>query len=192
MGCITVSALTVLPQLFLSSPEMYLKDKRIAILPISIMYLTDNRYSFPSIVLADKTLKNANKIKYLVSLSLKKDYYPVFSSSFDFSYTLLPDYLPYRTSSIDLSRNRSKVSFPIPEGIKPNTARVSIQSLYNYGVSLFINGKQYQLPSRANPKWETIEIEIDTTDNSLDIELDFKNCSSPDAKILIGNVSLFE
>ena len=185
-----VSALTVLPQLFLSSPETYFKDKMIAVLPISITYLTDNRYSLPNVSQVDATLKSSSKSTYLADVPLKQIDKPIFSSTFNFNHSF-PDYLPFRTSSVVLSNAQKQFSFSVPTDMKANTVRVSIQPLCDYGVSLMVNGKPYRLPSRYNPKWEIIDFELDNN-KFFSIEMDFKNCSSPDAKVLIGNVSLFE
>lgn len=185
-----VSALTILPQSFLISPETYLKNKRIAILPISISYLTDN-YSFLNVAISDEMLKKGEKTEFLIDLPLKKNNPPVFSSSFLFSFFQLPNYLPHHTSCIDLSRTRSAVSFVIPEEVNPSVARIAVQPLFSYSVSLIIDGKSYQLPSRYDPKWEVLKIELKSGQKEITIEMDFDN-TSRDAKVLIGDISLFE
>ena len=182
-----VSALTVLPQSFLISPETYLKNKRIAILPISISYLTDN-YNFLNVAVSDKMLKEREKSKFIVDLPLKKNNTSVFSPSFLFSFFQLPNYLPQRTSCIDLSKTRLAVSFDIPDGINPNVARIAVQPLFGYRVSIVINGKTYQLPSRYDPKWEVLYIGLKGGQRKITIGLEYKS----EAKVLIGDVSLFE
>lgn len=187
-----VSALTTLPQLFLADAEKFLKNKSIAVLPISITYLTDNRYALPNVAKADEMLKNASKSKFITSLPLKTNDSPLFPSSFDFSYKFLPDYLPLRTSCVALSESNPIIAFSIPDETNAKTVRISIQPLYFYGVSIFVNGKSCDLPSRYDPKWEILEFDIDNNQKTISIELDFDKCSSPDAKVLIGNISLFE
>ena len=187
-----VSALTALPQLFLSNPEKYFKNKIIAVLPISIRYLTDNQYMLPKVKTVDETLKNASKSEFIMSLPLKRDGIPVFPSSFNFSNSLLGDYLSVRTSCISLSASQSKYTFSIPEDVNAKKVRISIQPLNGYGVSIQFNGKMYDLPSCYNPKWEILEFDLQETDKSLSLEIDIEKCSTKEAKVLVGNVSIFE
>ena len=187
-----VSALTALPQLFLSNPDKYFKNKLIAVLPFSVTYLTDNRYTLPNVAKVDDTLKNASKSEFIASLPIKQDAPPIFPSSFNFTYSLLGDYLSARTSCISLSASQPELSLSIPENVNAKKARISIQPLYGYGVSILFNGESYNLPSRYNPKWEIMEFDIKETDKSISITIDIENCSTKDAKVLVGNVSLFE
>ena len=140
----------------------------------------------------DETLKNANKSEFVVSLPIKQDDSSVFPSSFDFSHNGLKDYLPVRTSCISLSASRPKITLPIPEGVNAKKARISIQPLHGYGVSILFNGEPYSLPSRSAPVWEIMEFDITKTDKSISIEIDLENCSAMDAKLLLGNISLFD
>jgi len=187
-----ISALTALPQLFLSSPNKYLKNKKIAILPISITHLTDNRFVISNIHKCDDYFKNENKSTFITSLPIKQDVSQIFPMSFDFSNPYISSYLPFRTSCLALTGSNSKADFNIPNGIVAKKARISMQPLRNYGVSIKINKKKYDLPSQAVPKWEYFECIIDEKDKCISVELDIENCSSNDAKVLIGNVSLFE
>ena len=186
-----ISALTALPHLFLTHPDKYFRDKKIAVLPISITHLTDGRYTLVDISKTDVFLKNSNKSAFIANLPIKSDESPMFPQSFDFSNPYLANYLPLRTSSVALSESRSKATFSIPDGIAPQKVRFSVQPLRNYGVSVLVNGKSCRLSSQANPKWEVLEFDIEETDKSITIELDLDNCSSRDVKVLIGNASLF-
>ena len=186
------SALTALLQLFLSNPEKYFKNKSIAVLPISITYLTDNRYVFTKVETVDEIRKNAAKSRFITTLPIKQDGTHIFPSSFNFSYPNIGKYLPIRTSCISLSVSHPGITLPIPEGIEAKRVRISIQPLYNYGVSILINGHSIKLPSRFNPSWEILEFELEETDKSISVEIDVENCSTPNAKVLVGSVSLFE
>ena len=187
-----VSALTALPQLFLSSPEAYFKNKQIAILPVSVTYFTDDRYAFPNIAEVDKFLKNSSKSEFLADLPIKNDNHPVFSPSFIFSYSCLPAFLPFSTSCISLSKSNPKIILTIPDDLKASKVRISIQALFNYGVSILVNEEFRRLPSRYEPQWDILEFDIAPGSREISIGMDFDNCSSPDAKVLIGNVSLFK
>ena len=186
-----ISPLTALPQLFLTSPETYLKDKQVAILPIGVTFLTDDIYFFPNVTKVDEVLKSSSKSKFLTELPLRQDDRPLFPSSFRFANAFL-DFLPYRTSSIALSAANPKYTIEKPKDITANKVRISIQPLFGYGVSILVNGESYRIPSRFNPKWEILEFDIDENDPSISIELDIDKCTSSDAKVIIGNVSLFE
>ena len=185
-----VSALTSFPQRFLSNPKE-LKGKLVAVLPISILYLIDKRYTFPNVKIMDNVLKNADKTEFVANLPLKQIDSPIFPTSFNFSYKFLDQYLPSRTSCVALSEVHSKVTLPIPNNINAKKVRISIQPLYRYGASILFNGEKCVLPSRYTPQWEIMDFDIDETNKSITIELDIDNCSSRETKVLIGNVSLF-
>ncbi len=187
-----IGALSVLPPLFLSNPEKYFKNKVLAILPISINFLTESRWNFPNISNIDKTLKNASKSDFIINLPIKQEMSFMFPYSFDFNELHLGSYLYTRTSCIALSASQPKCTLSIPENANAKKARVSIQPLYGYGVSILVNGETYNVPSRFAPKWEIMEFDIKETDKSISIELDIEKCSTKDAKVLIGNVSLFK
>lgn len=184
------SALTALPQLFLSSPDKYLKNKFFAVLPISISYLTGDKYSFPNVSTLDTLYKNTSKSIYLTDISLRQDEF--FTSSHAFVPAYLHDSLRVHPSASVLSKKHPKVSLMIPDNSKAKTVRISVAPSQEAEVSILVNGLSYHLPSQFVQKWEYIEHPIDTTTKSLSIELDFDNCSSQSVVALIGSVSLFE
>ena len=104
----------------------------------------------------------------------------------------MKDYLSVRTSCISLSASQHQITLPIPEDVNAKKVRISIQPLPHYGVSILFNGESYNLPSRNHPKWEILEFDIKETDKSISLEIDIDNCSSKNAKLLVGDVSLFE
>ena len=188
-----IGAFTVLPQLFLSYPDKYFKGKRIAVLPISIKYLTYSSYIIPNIIHIDDNLKRPKNREFLVSLQLKQSDTPIFYSSFNF--INIRNYLSSHTSCIELSKNRPKITFTIPDGITANMVRISARALHDFGVPLLINGQSVFLPSSGDihsHNCEIIEIELNNNEKNISIEMNLNKMSYKNICVLIHNVSLFE
>ena len=181
------SALTALPQLFLSYPDKYLKNKRLAILPIPILYLSEKRYSFPNVSNLDAVFKSQCKSVFLAGISLKEDC--CFTSSFVPVPSNLVAPLRIHPSASLLSKKHPKILLKIPDDFKnAKTVRISILPCQEMAISLSINGEPYRLPSQYVPKWEILEAGLNGR-KEISIEI---NCDLGNPAALVGNVSLFQ
>ena len=180
------SVLTALPQLFLSFPEKYLKNKRIAILSISISYLTGS-YTFLNVSRLNAFLKSKNKQVFLGDIPLRNNCY--FTSSFVSVPKHLAGSLFFHPSAAVLSRSRPKILLKVPDDFKDaKTVRISFLPCCESRISLLINGEPHRLPSQFIQKWEILEVELNNKKN-ISIEMD---PSSYYSVALVGNVSFFK
>jgi len=192
-----VSALTGLPQLFLTDCENLLKGKTVAILPISIEFLAGEGYCLTNLKLLDTNLKNTDNKSFLASLSFANPDSAVFPSSLKFTYPKMREYFLNHTGIVALSQDQPEVSIAIPEGISPKYAQISVQPYslpeYNFKAAITINGDfNCQLTSNLNnPNWEIIHYEIPQDQKTITVRLDESN-SSKDAVVFVQNVSFYE
>ena len=192
-----VSALTGLPQLFLTDCENLLKGKIVAILPISIEFLAGEGYCLTDLKLLDSNLKNADNKSFLASLPFASPRSTVFPSTLKFSYPIMREYFLNHTGIVALSQDMPEVSIAIPEGISPKHAQISVQPYslpeYNFKAAVTIDGDfKCQLATNLNnPNWEIIHYEIPEGNNKITVRLDESN-SSDDTVVFLQNVSFYE
>lgn len=192
-----VSALTGIPQLFLTDTNTLLNGKKIAVLPISIEFLSGKGYTLTNVRKLDKKFREAGNASLLLSVSPMDYCSSVFPSTISFKYQTLRNYFLSRTGIVALSEDYRKLTIPIPDGLNPKSARISFQPyslpLYNFTTSITINGSfSHQLVSNYNhPNWEIINYEIPEGTKDITVSLDIAN-SSKGAIVLIQNVSFYK
>ena len=192
-----VSALTGVPQLFLTDTSSLLKDKQIVILPISIEFLSGEGYNLTNVKLLDSKLKemsNASFVSCVFPAEYSEFIYPV---STNFKYKTLQNYFLSRTGHIALSAEQLELTIPVPVESKPQKVRISLQPyslpVFNYTTTITINDsfKHNLVSNYETPNWEVIDYEIQEDTKELTIKLDKSN-SSKDAMIVIQNISFYE
>ena len=192
-----VSALTGIPQLFLTDTNALLKDKKIAVLPISIEFLSGKGYNFTNVKELDAKFREAGNASLLLSVSPMDYCSSIFPSTISFKYQALRNYFSSRTGIVTLSKGQQKLTIPIPDGLSPKSARISLQPyslpLYNFTTSITINDSfSHQLVSNYNhPNWEIVNYEIPEGTKDITVSLDIEN-SSKDAMVLIQNISFYK
>ena len=192
-----VSALTGLPQLFLTDTSSLLKDKQIVVLPISIEFLSGEGYNLTNVKLLDSKFKEMSSASFISSVSPAEYSESIYPASTYFKYKTLRDYFLSRTGYVALSAEQLELTIPVPVENTPQKARISLQPyslpIFNYTTAITINDSfKHQLVSNyENPNWEVIDYEIPENTKYLTIKLD-KSISSKDAMILIQDISFYE
>ena len=192
-----VSALTGVPQLFLTDTSSLLKGKQIVVLPISIEFLSGEGYNLTNVKLLDSKFKEMSSASFISSVSPAEYSESIYPVSTNFKYKTLRNYFLSRTGCVALSAEQLDLTIPVPVESKPKKARISLQPYYlpvfNYTASIIINDSfNHQLISNyQNPNWEVIDYEIPENTKNLTIKLDITN-SSKDAMILIQDISFYQ
>ena len=184
-----LSPLTALPQLFLTETEKYLKDRIVAILPISISYLVSDA-SFLNVKQLNNTLEHKAKETMLFSLSPERDGSIIFPYSFSFSqdYPYFEKCISNHTSLAVLSSDKPEISIHLPSS-DINSITVNFLPLHKVDATIQLNEKAYKLNQlQFVPNWQTIRYDTNDKLNSLSIKLSLDK-SSKNAFVLVGNIS---
>lgn len=189
-----VSALTALPNLFLLKYKEYMKDKVVAVLPIGIEHLTNEKYCFTNIKDIDLALKNSEKTVFSDSLPLDTfSSSPKFPSYFKFSgiHPLYQDFILNHTGIRTLYPESPELVLSIPEQSNAKTLSLAAQPSFGINASLLVNGVLYGLSSTYSPNWQVINIPLKPDTRTVSIKLNAEN-NSGIPFVFIGNVSLYE
>ena len=192
-----VSALTGVPQLFLTDTSSLLKDKQIVVLPIGIEFLSGEGYNLTNVKLLDSKFKEMSNSSFISSSSPAEYSQTIYPVSTNFKYTVLRNYFLSRTGCVALSADQLELTIPVPKESNPQKARISLQPyslpVLNYTTAITINDsfKHKLVSNYNNPNWEIIDYKIPENTKELTIKLDKAN-SSKDAMSLIQDISFYE